>query len=518
MPRPGQDSMTKTNVFIVQQDKPTRAVAGLTLLALVMLISFGVALNSITTSALLVGATVCILALWRPQLGLWGLFIVLPFIYFLKRLEFFIYRDPSSEFNNPVSILPEIIIFVLLVSIGLRALTPSCKLKFFRSSLTWSILAFLGICLLQIVNPSSSPAIGLYGFRASGYYTLAFFLGQYLLRSQKDIYRFMILSLSLSVLVAAYGLWQQFVAVPPWDRAWVLEFIPEQPFSWLAGYEFSWEELRKFSLLKTSVSTALFYVFNILFCVTLYQWRRRLRFVLLTFALMIALIFTYVRGAWLALAAGLVIVFGLWLLRNTTSKRKTAVVSVILVVVVLGGLFYLGLRLSTPLMANLGNGLGRRLASLADPFSTPEIRVRLRMWGRAWDLVRLNPLGIGIGATGGVGERFAGFGVVDNLYLKLSVELGWIGLLLFGVVIWQAMRHAWRVYVWSENRFHRLIAVSVMGLICVVLVDGIVAPTLEYGIAAIYFWFWLGVLDRISGELRPRSRAEPHQTVHDKVA
>lgn len=489
--------MTQTNTPIVRQDNSTRALAGLMLFALVALINLGVIINGITTSALLVGVMVCILALWRPRIGLWGLFLILPFIYFIKRFEFFIYKDPSSEFNNPVSILPEVIILVLLVSIGLRSLTPSGKFKFFHSSLTWSILAFLGMCLLQVFNPSSSLAIGLYGFRAFGYYALAFFLGQHLLQSQKEIHRFMVLSLSLAALVALYGLWQQFVAVPPWDKVWVLEFIPEQPFSWLAGYKFSWEELRKFSLLKTSVSTALFYVFNILFCVTLYQWRKRFRFVLLALVLMIALVFTYVRGAWLALAAGLVIVFGLWLLRNTTSQRKTAFISVVLAMVVLGGLFYLGLRLSTPLMANLGNGLGRRLASLADPFNTPEIRARLHMWERAWALVRSHPLGIGIGTTGGVGQRFAGFGVVDNLYLKLSVELGWMGLLLFGIIIWQATRHAWRIYIWSGKRPYRLIAISAMGFICVMLVDGIVAPALEYDIAAVYFWLWLGVLDRI---------------------
>jgi len=493
----------------MRQDKLAWVVAGLTLLALAVFISFGVALNAITTSALLVGTMVCILALWRPRLGLWGLFVILPFIYFLKRLEFFIYRDPSSEFNNPISILPEIIIFVLLLSIGLRSLTPYGKLRFFYSPLTRSVLAFLGICLIQIINPLSSLTIGLYGFRVFGYYVLAFFLGQYLLCSQKDIYRFMILSLSLSLLVAIYGLWQQFVGVPPWDRVWIVQFIPDPPYSWLAGYEFSWKELRKFSLLKTSVSASLFYALNMLFCFILYLWRRKFRLILLSLVLVIALLFTYVRGVWLALGFSLIVVLSLWFLRGTTSKRKNAVILIALAVIVLGGLLYLGLKLGASRMTAPESGLAKRLASLANPFSTPEIRARLYIWDQALDLVRRNPLGIGIGATGGVGERFAGFGVIDNLYFKLSVELGWAGLLLFGIVIWLAISQAWRVYSWSESGFHRLIAISVIGFICVVLVDGIVAPTLEYDIAAIYFWFWLGVLDRISSaELGSHSRAK----------
>lgn len=489
--------MGKTGKLYIRRYNSIRVWTVIALLALFTAIGFCVALNSIATSALLVAAIICMLALWKPKVGLWGLLAILPFIYFLKRVEFYLYQDPTSEYNNPVSVLPEIIILVLLVSIGLRSVDRSLRFRFLSSRLTRSTLIFLGVCLLQVANPFSSLTIGLYGFRVFGYYTLAFFLGQYLLRSERDIRRFMALSLTMSSLVALYGLWQQFIAVPPWDKVWVLEFIPEPPYSWLAGAEFSWRELRKFSLLKTPVSTALFYVFNILFCVTLYQWKRRFRFILIALVLLSALVFTYIRGGWLALASAMIIVAGLWWLRRGSSSKSPSFITVVLLLAMLGGLVYLGLKLSAPIAATLGSGLGRRLSSLADPLNTSEIQARLQMWERAWALVRMHPLGVGIGATGGVGQRFSGFGVVDNLYLKLCVELGWAGVLLFGMVIWQASRHAWYVYVQSQNVFHRLIAISAMGFISVILVDGIVAPSLEYDIAAIYFWLWLGVLDRI---------------------
>jgi O-antigen ligase len=129
--------------------------------------------------------------------------------------------------------------------------------------------------------------------------------------------------------------------------------------------------------------------------------------------------------------------------------------------------------------------------------ASPQLRSRFYIWQDALDLVIRHPLGIGVGATGGVGGRFQGYGVVDNLYLKLSVELGWLGVLLFGFVAWQAARRGWRVYTRCPGIFDKLIAISAMGFLTVILVDGIVAPSLEYDISTILFWFWLGVLDRV---------------------
>nr|HMN28146.1 hypothetical protein [Caldilineaceae bacterium] len=257
---------------------------------------------------LLFGLLVCGIAIAHQRWGIRALLIVATTTYFAKRLEFYVYRDNASEFNNPVSLLPEIVLVVLFLSVMLEVWARSGRLSLARSALNLTIVAYFFWALLETANPRSSLVVGLYGFRASALYVLAAFIGQYIFEREQQIYRFMRFSIGLAVIVALYGLWQQISAVPEWDRQWFLNFFSTTQYSWMAGGVFSWEELRKFATLKSPTSAGYFYTIHIAFALTFFLWRRKIIDLLAIAILSAALFFTYVRGAWLSCAVVLLVI------------------------------------------------------------------------------------------------------------------------------------------------------------------------------------------------------------------
>ncbi|MEZ4682173.1 MAG: O-antigen ligase family protein [Caldilineaceae bacterium] len=461
-------------------------------------VSFLVFSNYVRYSFMILGIATALLALLKPRQGLNALLVVAATVYFAKRLEYFIYKSNASEFNNPISILPELIIVCLFVSTHARVWQRSGAFSIPKSPLTLSVISFLSLSIIEIFNPKSTLVVGLYGFRVSAFYILMFFIGQRIFATDKDLFRYLQFSLSVAVLVALYGIWQQFVQVPLWDQVWFLNFFSKEQYSWMAGAHFSWAELRKFSLLKAPASAAFFYVINLLIVIILSSMRVTVGRLITAVLLATALAITYVRGAWIACMISVSLsVLLLWLRKHFRRPNNIKLTTSLLGLLGIGSAYILLNLLSTAL-PGLSSGILQRVQSLTNPFHASEFLFRANIWRSAIGVVLSNPLGLGIGATGQVAQRFiSGIGVVDSIYFKLSVELGWLGLTLFFIIVYQAIKAAWLVYLTSDHMRFRGFAAGVLGLIVLVIVNGIVGPLLEYDIGVIYFWLLLGVLDSI---------------------
>ncbi|MDQ3643575.1 MAG: O-antigen ligase family protein, partial [Actinomycetota bacterium] len=140
--------------------------------------------------------------------------------------------------------------------------------------------------------------------------------------------------------------------------------------------------------------------------------RRNRLFVFATPLLGLAVLSTIVRGAWLGLAVG---------------------------VVYLGARRYRALLLLIPLAAVAVVALPPEAASSV--LSSSSSVERTTGWGTNLSQISQNPLGVGIGATGGAAVKsseFTGLEEVyqpDNFYMKVTLELGVLGLWLFVLVL-----------------------------------------------------------------------------------
>lgn len=464
-------------------------------------LSAAVVLNPVRHSLLILGLLLACGAFLKPSYGLLAMLAAPTFIYLGKRLEFYLLLDPSSEYNNPVSLIPEVLLGILVVSVLVRAPLRR-RLRDSRSTLMWSVVALVLLSTLQVFNPNSSLKVGLFGFRTFGFYIMAFFVSNALAQTEADVQRLIRFTVLLAAAVALYGIFQQFAFVPPWDQAWFLEFLSKRTFSWLAGYRFSWEELRKFSTMQHPPAAANLYLFAILLAApSLFRIGTNLWLLNLVMlpSIGLGLFFTFVRGGWVGTLVGLVAMVSLAKVPRARRRRASILLYTVAILVTLGVLFLWAPRLAnSQFVQRFSPGVERRLSSLARPMESPEMQVRFNYWDEALGEARRSPVGLGIGTTGGVAQRIEGFGVVDNLYLKVLLELGWAGIVIFSVILSLSTYTAWQLYRRVPGRIVRDFGLSALCIVLAIAFEGIVQPTLEMSVAAIYFWSILGVVNSLS--------------------
>lgn len=112
-------------------------------------------------------------------------------------------------------------------------------------------------------------------------------------------------------------------------------------------------------------------------------------------------------------------------------------------------------------------------------------------------LLRLihQPFGAGIGSTGSASLLSAEPIIIENQYLMIAHEVGWLGLAVF-IAIWSAIIYR----LWQRRREWLALAVMASGLGLVVI--GLVWPVLTDDPVAIIWWGLAGVA--ISDNLNPR--------------
>jgi O-antigen ligase len=218
-------------------------------------------------------------------------------------------------------------------------------------------------------------------------------------------------------------------------------------------------------------------------------------------AALVALVMTFIRGAWLALVVSLIV---LGLARGSLRFRQLVVTIPALVVAVL-------VTFSSVL---------NRLAEVADPNST--FFGRLEVWKLAWDWITSSPLavlaGVGMKAfeyhyillagptTAGLYWRRESFLVGNrphNELLGFTLDVGVIGTVAFIAVLAILIRLAVRVYRQSPDPSLKLVAlafaIGAVGLFVGAMGDNVFSqPSV-----AVYFWILGGLVMAIYRHMLP---------------
>jgi len=324
----------------------------------------------------------------------------------------------------------------------------------------------VGFFLMCAVSPYMSIAID--GYRAVVQYMLWFFLAVRLIRDDGDLLTFFYVLLALSAAMALHGIYQYIVATPI-------------PAGWITSTE-AGVRTRVFSITGSPNIFGSFLVMTAPMCAALAYYLKPLWQKLAAWAvtgvMLMSLLFTFSRGAWGGIAVAIVI-FAIY-----ADKRLLAVLS--------AGIF--AALLFVPSISD-------RLTYLF----TEEYTIASQAGGRGirWETGRIllnnsNPLlGFGLGRFGGAvamqnkiieeTETFEYF-YMDNYYLKTAVEMGYIGLfffilLLLGLIVW-SMRSAGK---YPADRMSFLVQGMLAGM-CGVLVHCYFENIFEVPYMTAYFW------------------------------
>jgi len=344
--------------------------------------------------------------------------IVFAFNRGLRRVvDFYI----NHQFNpqSPISLTPLIVALALLY-VGLqqhRRFSPALRRILGLFAVTLAFGFFVGIVLNQLAAVFSLAewlaGIGAMMFAASyaGRLTVA------------D--RWFKTAGWCAVLVSIYG-WYQFLYLPPWDAFWLAEVRKVMGIEWESRPGL----LSVFSTLGSRGDCAAFLGLAVIPMITNKRWRNRGGWLSVVLILSV-LVLTTARTMFIIIA--LVAILQPLLSRGVGVGRVLTFAAVFLVAATFG-------------LNRLPNAekYQNRLATLGDIREDASYQTRMLNIERGVEWVLRNPLGEGIGSTGG-GVRLKKDGtpvVMDAGYIEMFAQFGWIGGILFYVALWMT----WKEY------------------------------------------------------------------------
>lgn len=329
------------------------------------------------------------------------------------------------------------------------------------------VLLFVGVGLglLFVVSPFFSIAVA--GYRATVQYLLWFFILTRLIRDDRDFITLYLVMVTAAFLISLHGIYQYIVAAPI-------------PSNWTDQAETS-VRTRVYSIFGSPNIMGDFMVMFAPMTVGLAYWfkdnRAKLFFWFAAFCMCLACLFTMSRGAWVAMAFA-ALVFAVLVDRRLIVWMLVAGVCSLFLPFVASRLGYL---LTPEFAASTANG-GRG-----------------SRWEIALSYLAMNPVfGFGLGMFGGAVAMqhkiyaWISYFYVDNYYLKILVEMGYIGftafLLMMLCLLLVGLRAVYRTSkAPKEATVHPLCAGMFAGL-CGVLVHCYFENIFEEPYMMAYFW------------------------------
>lgn len=208
---------------------------------------------------------------------------------------------------------------------------------------------------------------------------------------------------------------------------------------------------------------------------------------------LLGIVFSYTRGAWLGVVMLFLFFFAAKLRRMF--RLRSFFVTVVLVAIIAGGIAFSGA--SQILERNL-NSIFRADANVSN-------LERFNRWSAAIDMFRAYPLtGVGYGTYA---QNYFGYRNVflktalsgnmmraHNEYLTVLAELGFVGALIFGWLLFRIFKTGIRVFVLGKDLFTKHLALGALGGILTYLVHGFFNSFLEFDKVAFPFWMLVGLL------------------------
>ncbi|GGI94983.1 hypothetical protein GCM10010885_00610 [Alicyclobacillus cellulosilyticus] len=355
---------------------------------------------------------------------------------------------------HPVGVIwDKVVLIVLAVWAGLRYVAgfrPAFH-TWYRFA-GWFILFTMGLMFAGLAH----PVVAIQGFRIDVYYILYALLLPFAVEA-KDVPKLLHLGVSLAILIGLHGIYQ-YIMKTPTPSAWVNvgEHVRTRVFSVLQ----SPNELGSYMALMSPL----------LIGFSLYEQHRLRKWVYAAGALfcLIAMLLTFTRGAWMALALAVFVMAVLF-------ERRLLILLLLLA-----------------LAAFFVPPIHHRIEDLLTPvyWIKSAQAGRIARWLTAFDTMSTNPLlGIGVGHYGGaVAAIYLNGTYSDNYYAKTLGETGIIGLTLFIAMHLALFRDLFQKCISAVRGKKRYVMIGGVTGLLAVLIHNSLENVFEFApMAATYF-------------------------------
>ncbi|MEJ7692084.1 O-antigen ligase family protein [Daejeonella sp.] len=280
------------------------------------------------------------------------------------------------------------------------------------------IIIWIGYNFLEIINPSSTSRMAwVYTIRSVAIVMLTYFIFSYHIRTRKFLKLIIKVWLGLSMFAAIYGFKQQNFGFFGFEE----RFLYSDPL--IMNLLFIGGVWRKFSIFSDPVAFSYNMVVSSLLCVGLMfgpiSKGKKWLLGFMTVFFLLNMIYSGTRGAYVLFPAAIILLS--ILVFNKKILMLTALGGVIIV-------FLISIPTSNPALY--------RFQSAFKPSEDASFNVRANNQKMIQPYIQSHPMGGGLGSTGVWGAKFSPGSFLasfppDSGYVRVAVELGWIGLLIF---------------------------------------------------------------------------------------
>jgi len=323
---------------------------------------------------------------------------------------------------------------LVLMLVGLLArLIKEKNFSFAQNPISIFIFAWIYYNLLEVLNPwAGSRLAWVYTVRTVALLLSLYFIACYAFSSYKRIVFTLKVILFLGFVSALYSLKQEWIGFSNAETTWLN--ADEERFMLI----FQWDRMRVFSFFSDPTTFGILMGYMSMLCLVLAAgplkaWKR-IMLLIAAGSMLLGMAYAGSRTPFVMLPMGVLMYLVL------TLNRKTIIAT--------GIFFMIGVVL---IMKSTSSAVVWRIQSAFKSDSKDTIEVRMKNQAKIQPYIHSHPVGAGLGSTGYWGKRFtpnswlASF-AHDSLYVRLAVETGWIGLIIYMGLLFTAMRTSIRYY------------------------------------------------------------------------
>ncbi|GIV32792.1 MAG: hypothetical protein KatS3mg031_0327 [Chitinophagales bacterium] len=430
--------------------------------------------SGILLSAVLIGVPVVFAAMFNLQFGLLLTLVAAFFVLWFKKFL------PG---NPPLGLVVDILIGVMFFGMFIRQIRER-DWSFLKNPISLVVLIWIGYNLLMFFNPEArSREAWFYTVRGMALFIVLYYITVYIFNQLKIIERFIKICIALSLAAALYGLYQEFAGLPSWELNW----LRSDPRLFKLVYQ--WGKLRIFSFISDPSTFGILMAYMGMFCLVLatgpFSALKRWLLFLAGSLMLFSMLYSGTRTAYVLVPVGLTFYTLL-----TLNKK----VVFMMVIAFLGGTALVMMPTSNPTIY--------RFQSAFKPKKDASMNTRLTNQKRIQPFIQSHPIGGGLGSTGYFGKRFSPGTMLaefppDSGFVRVAVELGWIGLLLYCIFLFVILRTAISHYVSSVNPKIRVYYLAFLIMMIAMVVSNYPQDSLVMLPTSIIFYISLAAIVRL---------------------
>lgn len=354
-------------------------------------------------------------------------------------------------YDAPYGFISEVLIVLMTVALILRG-----RFSGWRNAVGIMLLIWILWNIMSLANPAAeSRMAGIMSVRKTLFSYTVFFIIYSSINSKRDIYLFFRWWFGLSIVVALYAFYQEYVGLPAFDMAYVNS--NETIYNLL----YTWGRLRKFSIFFSPTAMGILLAYAgvagiILFFLSARSMTTKIVLLAASFICMWAMTFSGSRTSTVLIPVGIVVMGILTLKRNVLIGMA--------LFAVLGGIMIMKPSSSKSMYVMM----------TAFDADDPSMNVRLTNQKIIQSYIQEKPFGFGLGSVGGLGRKYSPGAFItsfppDSELVRIAMELGWFGLLLWCGFMAGVLIYGINIYFKARDKEWRAIVATLVCLMFMVL-------------------------------------------------